>query len=58
MAGLPYAIAALVLGLGFLTPAILQLRAPTDAGALRVFLASVTYLPTLLLVMVLEKLLA
>lgn len=58
MAGLPYAIAALVLGLGFLTPAILLLRGPTDAGALRVFLASVTYLPILLLVMVLEKLLA
>lgn len=58
MAGLPYAIAALVLGLGFLAPAIVQLRRPSDAGALRVFLASVTYLPVLLLVMVLEKLLA
>lgn len=58
MAGLPYAIAALVLGVAFLAPAILLLRRPTDAGALRVFLASVTYLPVLLLVMVLEKLLA
>lgn len=58
MAGLAYAVAALVLGVGFLVPALLLLRRPTDAGALRVFLASVTYLPVLLLVMVLEKLLA
>ena len=58
MAGLAYAIAALVLGAGFLAPTVLLLRGPSDTGALRVFLASVTYLPVLLLVMVLEKLLA
>ena len=42
----------------FLLPAIALLRGPSDAHALRVFLASVIYLPMLLAVMVLEKLLA
>lgn len=54
----PYAVAALLLGLAFLVPALALLRRPSDAGALRVFLGSVAYLPLLLLVMVLEKLLA
>jgi protoheme IX farnesyltransferase len=58
LAGLPYAIAALVLGLGFLAPTVALLRGPSRPRALSVFLASVTYLPLLLLVMVLEKLLA
>jgi protoheme IX farnesyltransferase len=58
LAGLPYAVAALVLGLAFMAPAIALLRRPSDAGALRVFLGSVIYLPLLLAVMVVEKLLA
>ncbi|NJD11164.1 MAG: protoheme IX farnesyltransferase [Gemmatimonadetes bacterium] len=58
MAGVPYAATALVLGLLFLLQALALLRAPTDARALRVFLSSVTYLPVLLLAMVLEQLLA
>jgi protoheme IX farnesyltransferase len=53
-----YAAAALLLGAAFLTFALTLLSAPSDARALRVFLASVTYLPVLLLAMVLEKLLA
>lgn len=58
LTGLTYAITALLLGIAFLVPALQLLRGPTDARALRVFLGSVTYLPLLLLVMVLEKLLA
>jgi protoheme IX farnesyltransferase len=58
LAGLVYAVAALLLGAALLVPAFALLRRPTDAGALRVFLGSVVYLPLLLLVMVVEKLLA
>jgi heme O synthase-like polyprenyltransferase len=59
LSGPAYAITALLLGAAFLLLALaLLLRAPSDARALRVFLASVTYLPVLLFVMVLEKLLA
>jgi protoheme IX farnesyltransferase len=58
LAGLAYTIAALVLGVAFLLPALALLRGPSEPAALRVFLASVTYLPILLLIMVLEKLLA
>lgn len=58
LTGQAYAVAALLLGLAFLAPALALLRRPSDAGALRVFLASVIYLPVLLLVMVFERLLA
>jgi len=58
MSGVAYAVTALLLGAGFLLLALAFLRAPTDARALRVFLASVTYLPVLLFTMVLERLLA
>jgi protoheme IX farnesyltransferase len=58
ISGTPYAVTALLLGAAFLALALAALRAPSDARALRVFLASVTYLPVLLFVMVLEKLLA
>jgi protoheme IX farnesyltransferase len=58
ISGPVYAATALLLGASFLLLALALLRAPSDALALRVFLASVTYLPVLLLVMVLERLLA
>jgi len=58
MSGVFYAGTALLLGAGFQLLALALLRAPSDARALRVFLASVTYLPVLLLAMVLERLLA
>jgi protoheme IX farnesyltransferase len=58
LSGHAYAITALLLGAAFLLLALALLRAPSDARALRVFLASVTYLPVLLFIMVLEKLLA
>lgn len=58
ISGVAYAVTALLLGAAFLAQALALLRAPSDARALRVFLASVTYLPVLLLAMVLEKLVA
>jgi protoheme IX farnesyltransferase len=58
LSGVAYAATALVLGALFLSQALALLRSPSDARALRVFLGSVTYLPVLLLAMVLEKLLA
>lgn len=58
ISGVLYAATALLLGASFLVLALRLLRQPSDAHALRVFLASVTYLPVLLFIMVLEKLLA
>ncbi len=53
-AGLPYAVAALVLGLGFCATAIHLAVRRSRVAARRLFLASIAYLPILLFVLVID----
>ena len=55
VAGAPYAAGALALGLAFLVFGGKMALAPSPLSARRLFLASVAYLPALLLVLVLDK---
>ena len=55
VAGAPYAAGALALGLAFLTFGGRMALAPSAQSARRLFLASVVYLPALLLALVLDK---
>ncbi len=55
VAGAPYAAGALALGLAFLAFGGKMALAPSPLSARRLFLASVAYLPALLLVLVLDK---
>jgi protoheme IX farnesyltransferase len=56
LTGVVYLAGAVVLGVGFLLPTILMLmRGPSEKFAWRTFIASIVYLPTLLLLMVIDK---
>jgi protoheme IX farnesyltransferase len=56
LTGIVYLVGAVVLGVGFLLPTILMLmRGPSEKFAWRTFIASIVYLPTLLLLMVIDK---
>lgn len=55
LAGALYFVIAFVLGVGFLASAVGLVMAPTRAGARRLLLASLIYLPALLLVLALDR---
>jgi heme O synthase-like polyprenyltransferase len=54
LTGIMYAVAATLLGAGFLTAAIAAARDLTESSARRVFLASLLYHPLLMGVMLLD----
>lgn len=55
LSGMVFLIGASILGLWFLTEAVLMAKRRTDAAARRLLLASVMYLPVLFLLMVLDR---
>ncbi len=56
LTGKIYSIGAVLLGLAFLLPTILMLtRGPSERFAWRIFVASIVYLPLLLVLMVIDK---
>jgi heme o synthase len=56
LTGMLYLVPAVLLGLGFLLLGGIMAAEPDDRRAMRLFLGSVAYLPLLLLVMVIDRL--